>query len=354
MKIILDNKIFSLQNSGGISVYWYEFIKRLLTDKSVNNLFVEDNNDFDNIFRNKIEIENQKIIFSKKFYYTRYSPVYLNISHTKFIFHSSYYRILSKKTKKNNNAKEVVTVHDFTYELFRKGFAKWLHSYQKKKAIKSADIVICISENTKKDLLHFYPEFSKKDIRVVYNGMSSDYSAIPNDKSDNQKKPFFLFVGSRVTYKNFNFVVNCIAQSNDFHLKIVGSKLNSNEIHLLNTQLGNRWEVYENINNTELNILYNNAFSLIYPSSYEGFGIPLLEAMKSGCPFIALNASSIPEVAGNAGVLLENLSINEFNKAAILISKDRINIINKGFEQANKFSWDICYGEILKIYKELN
>ena len=210
------------------------------------------------------------------------------------------------------------------------------------------------SKNTKKDLLHFYPEFSKKDIRVVYNGMSSDYSAIPNDKSDNQKKPFFLFVGSRVTYKNFNFVVNCIAQSNDFHLKIVGSKLNSNEIHLLNTQLGNRWEVYENINNTELNILYNNAFSLIYPSSYEGFGIPLLEAMKSGCPFIALNASSIPEVAGNAGVLLENLSINEFNKAAILISKDRINIVNKGFEQANKFSWDICYGEILKIYKELN
>jgi mannosyltransferase len=104
----------------------------------------------------------------------------------------------------------------------------------------------------------------------------------------------------------------------------------------------------------ELNALYNNAFALVYPSSYEGFGIPVVEAMKAGCPFIALNKSSIPEVAGDAGVLMDDLTIDFFNEALSRIKTDRDEIIIKGLNQVSNFSWEKCYYETLKIYKEQN
>lgn len=83
----------------------------------------------------------------------------------------------------------------------------------------------------------------------------------------------------------------------------------------MNRLLPNRWKIFEEISTGQLNDLYNRSFALLYPSSYEGFGIPILEAMKAGCPFIALKASAIPEVAGNAGVLMKELSLHEFSMA---------------------------------------
>ena len=354
MTVIIDLIAFSLQKSGGVSVYWYEIINRMLIQLDSEHLFIEENGQKENIFRKELKIQenhfsNEKTRLSN--YLSRYREINLKISNKNFIFHSTYYRTLTKVVKKRNNVKEVVTVHDFTYEHFSKGLKKWVHCYQKKKAISAADVVICISENTKKDLLYFYPQFSIKDIRVVYNGVSLDYFRIPEIKSENNISPFLLFVGSRTDYKNFDFTLKAIAQTKDFHLKIVGGNLNDKELLMLNKLIPNRWELYLNIDNKELNILYNNAFALLYPSSYEGFGIPLVEAMKAGCPFIALNCSSIPEVAGNAGFLIETLDVSSFNEAVSCIKKNREEIIKRGFVQANNFSWEKCYQEILEIYK---
>jgi mannosyltransferase len=101
--------------------------------------------------------------------------------------------------------------------------------------------------------------------------------------------------------------------------------------------------------------LYNDAVCLWYPSSYEGFGIPPLEAMRAGCPFIALNRSSIPEVAGNAGILLE-----EADPAAIAsaieqctLTERRAQLRHLGFEQAQKFSWQHTFEATASIYREL-
>lgn len=356
MNVIIDLIAFSLQKSGGVSVYWYEIINKILIQSDCTHLFVEENDKKENIFRKELKIENDHIIDEKTRlfnYLSRYREINLKINNNNFIFHSTYYRTLSKIVKKNNRVKEIVTVHDFTYEYFTKGLKKWVHCYQKKKAISAADVVICISENTKKDLLNFYPQFSSKDIRVIYNGVSSDYFRMPELKSKNNISSFFLFVGSRTDYKNFDFTVKAIAQTKDFSLKIVGGNLKDSELLLLNRLIPGRWELYINIDNKELNILYNTAFALLYPSSYEGFGIPLVEAMKAGCPFIALNYSSIPEVAGNAGFLIETLEISSFNEAVSCIKNDREEIIKKGFVQANKFSWDKCYKEVVEIYKEL-
>ena len=354
MKLIFDNVIFNLQKTGGISVYWFELFDRVLNNKTANSSFIVENDISNNIFRNKLNIGSESILIpNKKRWLSRYRHVDLDIKNSKFIFHSTYYRTLSKKVKKNNNVKEVVTVHDFTYEHFSRGIKKNLHSFQKRKAIQAADVIICISENTKKDLLYYFPESSKKDIRVIYNGCSSDYYVDAKFKYDEQLGTSFLFVGSRTTYKNFNFAIKAVSTNVNFKLIIVGSNLTNNEIKKLNKLLPNRWEFFNSIDNSKLNELYNSSYALLYPSSYEGFGIPLLEAMNAGCPFIALKSSSIPEVAGDAGILLEKLTIDDFNKAVLKINRNRQEIILKGLIQSKKFSWQKCYDELMIVYNQL-
>ncbi len=112
---------------------------------------------------------------------------------------------------------------------------------------------------------------------------------------------------------------------------------------------------YQGLSQEELNILYNNAFCLLYPTSYEGFGIPLLEAMSSGCPVISTNISSIPEVVGNAAILLDEVLPQNFIKAVLSLENSNLReeMIQKGFLQAKKFSWDKCYSETLEFYKNI-
>ena len=122
---------------------------------------------------------------------------------------------------------------------------------------------------------------------------------------------------------------------------------------MLNEKIPGRWKIFTNIENKALNIVYNQAFALIYPSSYEGFGIPLLEVMKTGTPFVALRQSSIPEVAGAAGILVDDLDINAFKQAVLSISGNEEILATKGLIQSAQFSWERCYQETLNLYKGL-
>jgi glycosyltransferase involved in cell wall biosynthesis len=347
MQILFDNIIYSLQSAGGISTYWYEITSRMLENKH-DIIFIESNkinnlcyNNLKNIDRNVIRFKFPFIIFN------RFLSVRTSQFKKKYIFHSSYNRISS-----NSNAINVITIHDFIHEKYYNGIRKFLHSWQKTKVINKSDFIITVSQNTKIDLLALHPNLNPNKVKVVYNGVSTDFFYDENlNRTD--KNSFILFVGSREKYKNFDFVVDCVGKLTTKKLYIVGSKLNRREISLLKDKLPNRWILFNGISNKDLNILYNNAFALMYLSSYEGFGIPLLESMKTGCPFIALNTSSIPEVAGNAGVLIPVLEYQYVSKALINIEKCRDIIISKGFLQSSKFSWDKCFDETLKIYLEI-
>ena len=167
MKIVyIDTIIFDLQKVGGISVYFYEIINRLLHDETIECHFIVSNKQKNNIYWDKINIPKEKIIIYNKFL-NRYRAVNYkeNSEHT---FISSYYRY-----SKNKHAKNITIVHDFTYEYFSKGIKKFVHHLQKMKAIYKSQISICISKNTQNDLNNF----SKREVNstVIYNGVSDSY-----------------------------------------------------------------------------------------------------------------------------------------------------------------------------------
>ncbi|RYX98904.1 glycosyltransferase family 1 protein, partial [bacterium] len=308
----------------------------------------EFSNSSENIVRKSLYIPDISIIDNGDIsLIDRFKSLPLKNESKKFIFHSSYNTITS-----NKHALQVCTIHDFVHERFYSGIRRTLHKYQKTKAINRAGHIIVISNNTKNDLLNMHPHIDPLKVSVIYNGASDDFFPLMQQAEPNTK-PFILFIGSREHYKNFNFCIKLLREVKGFELKIIGSSLKKSEIEFLNKNIPNRWNIETNIPNSSLNKFYNEAFAVLYPSSYEGFGIPILEAMKAGTPFIALNKSSIPEVAGDAGILVDELDIEFFKAALNEISVNRKAIIEKGFVQSKKFSWDSCFNQTVKVYNDL-
>jgi mannosyltransferase len=341
MRLYYDNIIFSLQKIGGISVYWKELLKRVLLENEIKLEILENPSSNLNIVRETISLEPSLINFTRTNFLSRVLPVNINSSE-KFIFHSSYYR-----HTKSSNAKVITTVHDFVQEKIN---ASYLNSLMKRRAINNSDVIIAISENTKSDLLNFYPLIDEKKVKVIYNGVSDSFFRITSD--DQIQYENVLFVGSRASYKNFDFAVNLISKFSNLRLIIVGEELSSFEKTLICSKIPqNRWRIVVKPTDAELNILYNTSAVLLYPSSYEGFGIPIVEAMKATCPVIALNVSSIPEVAGEAAVLLDKLSIDDFYFGIKQILSNREKYVNLGIKNAKRFSWEKTYLETLNVYK---
>lgn len=268
-----------------------------------------------------------------------------------YIFHSSYYRI-----SRDRSAINFTTVHDFTYEKSGgKGIRSRIHMWQQKQAVMKSDYIICISENTKRDLLHYYKGIDSGKIYVVYNGVSDDYCVLSDKMSLNLPFPVYsycIYVGVRRKYKNYNLAVDAIAKLG-YKLILVGSPLSEEESRLLKDKVGaGNYICLSKVSNVRLNELYNGAFALLYLSSYEGFGIPCLEAQKAGCPVVAYNSSSIPEVVCNQDMLVDELNVDSVVKRLRKLEDKNYRLATQTMSVrfAQQFSWDITYKQLTELY----
>lgn len=348
MKILYDNIIYSLQSCGGISVVWTNLLSRVM--KKVPDVrMLEYDGAEENISRRGLDVPEEMIVRTKmrqKKFSRFFNPKLSNSSlSTPFIFHSSYYRISS-----HPNALNVTTVHDFAYSMFVSNpLTRWLHCRQQYQAIRRADHVVCISENTRRDLHRFLPDVDMKKVSVIYNGVDARFSRLP----DARMEDYVLYVGKRDRYKNFSSIVKPLAELG-YKLKIVGVPLTAEERTKMES-CGLRYDYEGKVSDERLNRLYNNAICLLYPSLYEGFGLPVLEAQMAGCPVIAFNASSIPEVIGSSDLLLDDITTETLREKLDLVTNParREDIVREGIENTRRFSWDRMADEYMRLYDSI-
>jgi glycosyltransferase involved in cell wall biosynthesis len=359
--IYIDNIVMNFQKIGGISVYLTMIISRLLRDKFKFKMIEQSRVKF-NVLRKGLDVPDGAIL-KEKFLPLRllsYMPIRIRLKNRALV-HSSYYRICNHPWAAN-----VITVYDFNYELgyVRSGMRKYLHCRQKRRAIEKADGILSISESTKHDLLKFYPKVSPAKIRVVYLAAGSEFFHIDTELPVPEAlrhvlgfkgRKYVLFVGARIFHKNFDICVDTLAKMPGYQLFIVGGSLTPDEARCLEEKLPSRYQAFHNICAADLNYLYNFAYCFIYPTSYEGFGIPVLEAMQAGCPVVSTKCSSIPEVCGDAGLLVDEISPDEFVKKIRSLEdlSFRGRVIDAGFAQAKKFSWDKTFEETIAYYSEV-
>lgn len=352
--ILLDNIVFELQRAGGVSLLWSEILKACFREIDLSFKIIDSGDSSKNIFYPSEINQMDNLTERLPLLLRRYIDVsFCDVD----VFHSSYFRIHS-----NPKVKNIVTVHDFVYEKFDNGIRKQLHCFQKLRSLNRADVIISVSENTKNDMLYFYPDLAKKDIRVIHNGISDDFKKLTlgSHISNCNQPPYILFVGGRYSHKNFVAALKMlnfnICKSIDLKLKVVGSAFNDTELKLM-YDLGvyHQVEYMGSVNNQTLNKLYNEAFAFVYPSFYEGFGIPPLEAMASGCPVICSNSSSIPEVVGSAGLLFDPYIIesSECYFKSLLDKSFRQSVVDNGLLHSKHFSWNKTSDQTVDLYKEL-
>jgi len=342
MKITIDGIIFSLQRHGGISVYFKQLLSYLSLSKSESTLLLHNP-----LLQPLMEKNWSEVLMVRQS--SRYLERYRNCRVPKktAVFHSSYYRNPSR-----NNIPTVVTVHDFIYEEFINGPRGWVHTAQKNSAIRSAQAIICNSESTKDDLLKYVGVRSDQLVYVTHLAASASFFSF-NLKSE--YLPFVLFVGNRAGYKNFSLVLKAMEFLPELELHCVGGgAIQSLELQNISDAVVNRVKHLGLVTDEKLNELYNNAVCLVYPSSYEGFGIPVVEAMKAGCPVVCTNCKAVIEIGGNALTVVKDDDPRLMAEAILeTMSSSRDLLIQKGEIISQRYSWENTHRQTLAVYKSL-
>ena len=360
MRILYDGQIYKYQAAGGISRYFANLINKL-PQNFTPHLTVPQRHQILCPAHANLKVWSYKsfrparIAHKLEKYYFR-SVAALNSFD---IAHPTYYSLLTQQEFSQYRCPVVVTVYDLIHETFRAQIdPSGKHIEQKRKAILAAQHIICISKNTKLDLINFY-SISEEKISVTYLASSIDKD-LSLGKEKVPSRPYYLHVGSRdAHYKNFDSLLFAFAKmvsvQPEVMLCVVGYPFKEDEVRLINElKLSDHVQHFGYASDTHLAKLYRCSIALVYPSLYEGFGIPPLEAMSCGTVVVASNSSSLPEVVGDAGVLFDPKATKDLADILLTLLDDnteRDRLIAAGYQRAKAFSWEKTVAQTLDVYE---
>lgn len=253
--------------------------------------------------------------------------------------------------------RRVTTVYDMIHELHYPGDVT---AVEKKLSVQRSDHVLCISHSTKRDLCELlnFPEERATVTHLAYDDFSGATETAPPDALGGA--PYILFVGNRSGHKNFSALMHAFASLprlvRDFRLAFFGGPPLQEAEHAIAAELGLPTTALVHLagGDDKLGQAYAHATAFVYPSLYEGFGIPPLEAMSAGCPVLSSNTSSLPEVVGNAALTFDPKNIEALRDALDRVTQSeslRQGLIRRGHQQRRLFSRERCVAETLAVYR---
>lgn len=383
MKVLYDHQAFTYQTWGGVSKSFCELIKNRPTGlqydisiKESNNVHLRDSGLVNGI--NPVSRKLQE--FHKKHSFLGREKIYNFLSECRLL-HTSEYVNKQESIRKLKiqdfdvfhptffdtyflpyigNKPFVLTVHDLMPELF--GWQKSEPQIANKPILlEKANAIIAISENTKRDLCRLY-NVDENKIHVIYHGAPECNNTTSSCTNRLIDAPYFLYIGRRDTYKNFNQTLSDFCNFHQRHpeVKLVctGHDFDFSEKERIR-MLGLTKSIFHMyVSDEELISLYTFALAFIFPSLYEGFGMPILEAFSYGCPVLLNNKSCFPEIAEGAALYFDSEDGNSnlpaiMEKIYSLLPEQRVDLIERGYERLNDFSWKKSAEKIFCIYNSV-
>lgn len=257
---------------------------------------------------------------------------------------------------------KMTVVHDITFLRYPESFSKkflFLYKFLIPLVIRTSRHVFTVSEFSKKELIDSY-NLKEDGLSVIYNAVSDDLCAEYIEK--HAGKPYFLMVSSQNYHKNFSRALEGFFQAKEhgfleeYALKIIGSKNSAFNTLSYAANKSEDVEFLGRVSDEQLANLYSNATAFIFPSLYEGFGIPPLEAQYFGCPVISSNAASLPEVLEKSVLYFDPYSATEIKNQMIRVSNDsdlRKQLIKSGYENIKRYSWSDSASKLLSIINKI-
>lgn len=359
MRVALDEQIFAIQPVGGISRMFAEIADQFQQGQPPDIDLVP----FQSPIVNKYVLDNKDLSASLQARRARSSWTALASYFARLgrppesdIVHNTFY--LPHGLDGRRSAKRVVTIHDMIPELMPRTRRRLDLLTLKERYVRSADQVICVSEATKQDLLKVYG-LVDAPVHVIHHGVSPRFQ--PGiDRADFLPKRYILFVGHRHQYKDAEVLFRAFAHvaqvDPEIELLCVGGNGLTRQESSVLENLGVRQRVSQRFLADDLMAsAYANAEVFVFPSHFEGFGLPALEAMASGVPTILARATSLPEVGGDAALYFEPGAVDALASAITTVLNDegvRNDLIRSGQARAGEFTWQRSAEQTAEVYRQ--
>jgi len=353
--VFLDGKVFGYSRHGGIGRMHYEVIKGVSPQLAMtlfHGLYIDEydwnlatlvdgiGNNWRWTFKGSARVRE---VLERLWLNRAWNDFSLN---RKVIYHSSYYRLPTNMNGQKLLISDFDCVHERYPELFSNADSV---IRMKQKALQKADLIATISQSSKEDLIRFH-QIPEEKIRVVHLGVTSFFS--PGKAFEKkQSRPYLVYVGSRAAYKNFKLLHGVFAHGKirGYDLVVIGG-----ECALAKEKLPSGGEIrWCHADDYQLREIYRGAAAFIYPSLYEGFGIPPLEALACGCPVVASDILVLHEVLGDVVEYFDPLSEDSLVDAIKQAVKNKDINATLGMEHVKQYTWERVSDEFLNIYKDL-